>query len=265
MWIQRALQKAPDERFVSVEEFRWALADAQSMASLNEWTGRSDTTRGAHPPRHGTPRWAQNAIAAMLVLAAAGIAWRSWGGTGVGAPSGESAYVDSVAVMPFQNLTGDPANDHLGVGLADEITEMLAQVPEVKVISRHSVDILGAAVGSIPQLLEELGARHLIQGTVELEAGQIVVTVSHGDEETGDPDPASYEDTFADWFAAEARLAAAIARDFLEGIGVSPVGMTASEGGAGHEATLTGIYWLNQRTADGFPESHRVLRRGHRP
>ena len=253
--IQRALQKAPDARFVSVEEFRWALADAQSMASLKESTGRSDTTRGAHPPRYSTPRWARHAIAAMLVVAAAGIAWSSWAGTGVGAPSGETVFVDSVAVTPFENLTGDPANDHFGVGLADEVREMLKQVSEVKVIDRHSAETLREGVGSISQRLAELGARRLIHGSVELEGGEFVVRVWHDAEEDRDGGgELSYYAAEA-WFVAEARLAEEITRDFLAGIGVSPAGMTVSGVGVGREASMIAEHWLNQRTAEGVRQA----------
>jgi tetratricopeptide (TPR) repeat protein len=88
--IQRALQKAPEERFVSVEEFRGALADAHAMASLKESITRSDTISGARPPWYKVPRWARQAIAGMLVVASAGIAWSTWARSGVGATSGET-------------------------------------------------------------------------------------------------------------------------------------------------------------------------------
>ena len=72
--IQRALQKTPEERFISVDEFRGALSDAQKMASLRESMTRSDTVRAAHAPWRNAPRWPWHAIASLLVVAAAGAA-----------------------------------------------------------------------------------------------------------------------------------------------------------------------------------------------
>ena len=249
--IRRTMQKSPDERFGSVEEFGLALADAGSMAALNESAGRSRTTGRMPFPNQATPRWAQHAIGAMLVVAAVGVAWRAWGGQGTPPLLGEGVHVDSVAVMPFTNLTGDPGNDRLGVGLAAEITDMLAQVPEVKVISRHSVEGLETGVASVPQQLVELGVRHLIRGSIEQTGTRIVISVWHGEEDDGDAKPVLYEDDAVDWFASEARLALSITRDLLEDMGVSAATITASEGGAGREATLIGTHWLNRRTADG--------------
>jgi len=88
--IQRALQKAPEERFASVEEFRAALSDARNMASLKESVTQSGTRGAADPPWYTVPRWARHGIAAMLVVATAGLAWSAWAGRGVGATSGET-------------------------------------------------------------------------------------------------------------------------------------------------------------------------------
>ena len=250
--VHRTLQKAPDDRFDSMEEFRRALGDAEKMASA-AGSGRSSSshTRWGWDPAH--PRWGQSGIAAFLVVVAAVFAWRAWGGAGLGLVP-PYLYADSVAVVPFENLTGDSENDRLGLGLADEIIHMLAQT-EIKVIGLHSVETLDVGVDSVPQLLDDLGVRHLLEGSVDLDDGQVVVTTWHGDIEDEGLEKSDYHGSVVDWYTEEARVAEQIVDDFLTQIGVSPAGISASEGGLGREPTMLGNHWLAERTEEGIQQA----------
>ena len=251
--VQRALQKAPEDRFDSMEEFGLALADAASMASA---AGGFGTTSSTHPQLgwgQATTRWARGVITAFLVVAAAGVAWQAWGGGGVRLAGGPGVYTDSVAVMPFENLTGDPEID--GHGLADAITGLLTQVEEIKVVAHYSAETLGAGGSSILQLIDDLGVRHLLQGSIELENDRVIVTTWHGEEDPDARETRTYSGAGGDWFASEARIANEIVEDFLAEIDVSADGILGSLRGVGSEATLLGDHWLDTRTAEGVREA----------
>jgi adenylate cyclase len=112
-------------------------------------------TAAAPRRRRWTPRRAIAASIAALVLHAIGAAafWRLHplyqAPTAAGAPAAPPALPDrpSIAVLPFTNLSGDPAQDYLADGLTDNLVDALAQNPGLFVIARNAtLDYLGKAV-----------------------------------------------------------------------------------------------------------------------
>lgn len=253
--VQRALQKAPEDRFQSIEEFGFALADAAHMASAEAASGRFSSSHALQGWGPAAPRWAQTTIAVLLVVAAAGVAWRAWGGTGLAPAAGLYTYVDSVAVMPFANLTGDPEYDRLTAGLADEISHLLAQVSELKVTSSYSVGSLEPGVDRGEGIMAELGVRHLLEGSLDVESDQVRVQTWHGDEEDLDLGISDYSGSVTNWFPAESRIAREIVEDLLTTMGISTEGILGSGGGVGRRSRIFGDRWLATRTADGVREA----------
>ncbi len=69
-------------------------------------------------------------VIALGVLIVAGLAWLQYQSTVAVPPARPAlAYIDSVAVMPLDNLTGDPNYDHVGIGITEEIITHLARIP----------------------------------------------------------------------------------------------------------------------------------------
>jgi TolB-like protein len=121
---------------------------------------------------------------ALLVVAAIGLAYSAWSSRdpapAAAAPSA-SRYVDSIAVMPFTNRTGDPALEGLGQSIADEVNRHLAAVSEVKVIARYSVVSLWNSGLGFARLMDSLQVGHLIDGYYEMRGGELVVMVEEID------------------------------------------------------------------------------------
>ena len=83
-----------------------------------------------------------------------------------------------IAIMPFENLSPDPANAFFADGLHDEILATLAQrAPDLQVISRTTMMRYRAHPAPLPQIAAELNANHVIEGTVRREADQVRVTL----------------------------------------------------------------------------------------
>jgi len=134
--------------------------------------------------RRRLPRWAVAAgIAAFLILAggAAGV-WHLYpvhpAATVAGAPARTPALPDkpSIAILPFANLSGDPAQDYLADGLTDNLIDALAQNPGLFVIARNAtLDYRGKAVA--PQAVaKDLGVRYVLEGSVQKSGDHIRVT-----------------------------------------------------------------------------------------
>ncbi len=127
-------------------------------------------------PPSAAPQRALRWIAALLVLVVIGIGaiwWRIGRHnedqvSGSRAPGSQSSTVtrSSVGVMPFANLTGDPAKDYLGDGMAEELINALAQVPGLKVPARTSAFAYKGREVDIRRIAQDLGVATILEGSV---------------------------------------------------------------------------------------------------
>src|SRR5947208_2668010 len=79
----------------------------------------------------------------------------------------------SIAVLPFDNLSGDPQNAYFSEGVQDEILTRLAKIAELKVISRTSTQRFKSAPNDLRQIAQQLGVANILEGTVQ-KAGEKV-------------------------------------------------------------------------------------------
>jgi TolB-like protein/Tfp pilus assembly protein PilF len=79
----------------------------------------------------------------------------------------------SIAVLPFVNMSGDPANDYFSDGLAETTLDMLAQVRDLKVIARTSSFAFKGKPDDVRTIGRKLDAANLLEGSVQ-QAGQTV-------------------------------------------------------------------------------------------
>jgi len=98
--------------------------------------------------------------------------------TAAGPPAAPSSLPDkpSIAVLPFANLSGDPAQDYLADGLTDNLVDALAQNPGLFVIARNAtLNYRGKAVA--PQAAaKDLGVRYVLEGSVQKSGDRVRVT-----------------------------------------------------------------------------------------
>ena len=120
---------------------------------------------------------------------------------------------NSVAVLPFENLSVDPENAFFADGVHAEILTHLARLAGLKVISRTSVMTYERGVkGNLREIAKELGVAHLVQGSVQRAGDQVRVNVQLIKAQT---DFHLWADTFdrrlTDVFAIESEIAKRIA------------------------------------------------------
>ena len=167
-------------------------------------------------------------------------------------------YVDSIAVMPLENRTGDASLDHVGLGITEEIITYLARIPPLKVISRHSVQAISRQNLTYPQLGSLLKVRHIVEGSVTSKDGQIIVSLNHIN--AANNAMIWSEDltiTHNDPIDARADIAVAVMHRVVETIPGLPLPDTAdaTDLGPGQEAYLEGTRWLGQRTATALAQA----------
>ena len=112
---------------------------------------------------------------AALAVAAAG--WGGWRWLRGG------AAVDSVAVLPFANLSGDAAQAYFSDGIAEELRSALTRIVRLKVAARTSSELVRNA--DIPNAAVKLGVAHVVTGSVRRGAGTVRVTAQLVDGRSG--------------------------------------------------------------------------------
>jgi adenylate cyclase len=81
----------------------------------------------------------------------------------------------SIAVLPFDNLSGDPGQEHLADGLTEEIITTLSKVPDLFVISRNSTSTYKGKPVSVKQVAEEQGVRYVLEGSMQRSGDRVRV------------------------------------------------------------------------------------------
>ena len=82
----------------------------------------------------------------------------------------------SIAVLPFDNISGDPEQDYIADGLTENIITGLSQIPEMFVIARNSVFTYKGKPVKIKQVSEELGVKYVLEGSVQKTGDRLRVT-----------------------------------------------------------------------------------------
>src|SRR5260221_1173468 len=91
----------------------------------------------------------------------------------------------SIAVLPFQNMSGDPDQDYFADGMADEITTALSRFNVLFVIARNSRFTYKDKVVDIKQVGRELGVRYVLESSVRKAAGKVRIIGQLIDAATG--------------------------------------------------------------------------------
>jgi len=165
----------------------------------------------------------------------------------------------SIAVLPFDNLSGDPQNAYFSEGVQDEILTRLAKIAELKVISRTSTQRFKSAPNDLRQIAQQLGVANILEGSVQKANDQVRVNVQLINALT---DAHLWADTYdrklTDIFAVETEIAKTVA-DVLQAkltgseqhvIAARPTANTEA-----HQLYLKGRFFWNKRTGNDLKKS----------
>lgn len=158
--VQRALQKNPAERYQSMNQM------VTDLRRLTRESGETSALSVAHLNRRSI-LIAGGAAISIPIAALTVYKWR------IQAP----AKPQSIAVLPLENLSGDPAQEFFSDGMTDELINELAHVSALHVISRTSVmRYKGGARKGLAEIARELKVDAIVEGTVTRTAGKVRIT-----------------------------------------------------------------------------------------
>ena len=197
-------------------------------------------------------------VLAFALLGFVGTGWVLFGGgLGGGSDTADAPTIEqSVAVLPFVNMSGDPDNEYFSDGITEELLNALAQIPDLRVPGRTSSFAFKGQNLRNQQIADTLGVAHILEGSVR-RSGETVVITARLVEAQNDTQlwSETFERELTDIFAIQREIAAAIADQLkvtLSG------GVEASLAGQGtqnpeaHEAYLRGRHLWNQRTRESI-------------
>ena len=104
-----------------------------------------------------------------------------------GLPSGPPPLPDkpSLAVMPFQNMSGDPEQEYFADGMVEEIITALSRITWLFVIARNSSFTYKGQAVDVKQVGRELGVRYVLEGAVRKAGGRVRISAQLIDATTG--------------------------------------------------------------------------------
>jgi TolB-like protein/Flp pilus assembly protein TadD len=164
--------------------------------------------------------------------------------------------IQSLAVLPLDNLSGDASQNYFADGMTDELITDLAQISALRVISRTSVMVYKGAHKPLPQIARELNVDAVVEGTVLRSGDQVRITAQLIEASTDKHLwSQGYEGELRDTLALQDRVAQAIADEIR--INLTPQERAALKSTVvvnpeAYESYLKGRYFWNKRTADSL-------------
>src|SRR5215469_10871618 len=225
------------------------------------------TPSGIEKTPDGTGALGARNVRYAWLLAAAGFAvaalaigsywlWHPWRNASTTAESPTAAISaireKSIAVLPFENLSGDPDNAYFADGIQEEILTSLAKIADLKVISRTSTQRYQSKPDNISEIARQLGVAHILEGSVQKSGNAVRVNVQLIKAAN---DSHLWADTFdrnlTDIFSVESEVAKAVAdqlRAKLTGEEEQIITAKPTDNTEAHDAYLRGLAYSLKAT-----------------
>jgi TolB-like protein/DNA-binding winged helix-turn-helix (wHTH) protein/Tfp pilus assembly protein PilF len=156
------------------------------------------------------------------------------------------AAIGSIAVLPLQNLSGDPAQEYFADGMTDELITELARIPNLRVVSRTSVMANKGARRSLPEIARQLDVDAIVEGSIVRSGGRIRITAQLIDARSDRHLWAqSFEGSASDVLSLQDSVAQQIATQ--ASFVLAPPSPRGHVNPAAHDAYLRGRYFFNKQ------------------
>ncbi len=232
--VEKALAKDPADRFQTPSAFAEALTTETVVARVRR--------------RRRWPRRTVAVAAGVVLMAAAGW-WTSRAFTGGG--------IESLAVLPFYNVSGDPEQEYLVAGMHEALIGELAQIGALRVISRTSAMRYQNSDKTVPEIARELNVDAVVEASVTTAGTSVSIEVQLIDALPEERHLWSqvYDRNMDDVFVMYSDVARAIARQI--NVELTPEEETRLTGARRvnretYEAYLKGMFYLHKSTLEDF-------------
>jgi adenylate cyclase len=167
----------------------------------------------------------------------------------------------SIAVLPFVNISDDPANIYFSEGLSEELLNMLAAIPELKVTARTSSFSFKEKDLDVPAIGRSLNVANVLEGSVRKSGDRLRITAQLINVENGfHLWSETYDRDMDDIFAVQDEIAKAV----VDALRISILGDTPRARETDPDAFsayLYGLHFYQQRTNEGYEKAVKYVQR----
>lgn len=254
-WINSALAFFLILGFPLAIFFAWAFEMTPEGLKLEKEVDREKSIT----PQTG--RKLDRTIIALLVVALAYFIWESQQAPAPGDRVEPVAGQPSIAVLPFENMSSDAEQEYFSDGLTEELLNLLAKIPELKVTSRSSAFYFKGKDVRIADVGRELGVDHILEGSVRKSGQKIRITAqliavdtdAHLWSETWDRD-------LDDVFAIQDEIAAKVVEELRVQL-LRELPHAVATDGESYSLFLQARHTINQRTHESLLRGEELIDR----
>ena len=233
--VRKCLAKDPAARWQTASEIR------DQMTSMARQPATSIKRADAQP---GRARWLIAGAALMIALAAGAYRYQS------------RQPIDTLAVLPFVNASGNDEADYLSDGLTDNLISSLSQMPGLKVMSHNAVARYKGKESDARDVAKQLGVRAVLTGRIVQRGNQLQVRAELVDaRDNSELWGEQYDRKLADLLTVQQDIAARISQKLrlrLRGEDQKRLAKPSTENAEAYRLYLKGSFFANQFTKDGL-------------
>jgi serine/threonine protein kinase/tetratricopeptide (TPR) repeat protein len=255
--IDKCLNKDPGQRYQSAGEVRAALETAGTASRTQKFLTMATPSPGI---------WTWKNVILLCAVAALAVGLGYW----MQARKNPKLLavpgaVQSIAVLPLDNLSGDPSQEYFADGMTDALITELSQIKKLRVISRTTVMQYKHTQKPLHQIAQELRVDAIVEGSVVRAGDRVRISAKLMQTNIeGSLWADSFERQYADVLALQSDVATAIARGIQVELSSSEqmeLARNRSVVPEAYEFYLKGRYELAKRTQEGFLAAEEYFKR----
>lgn len=168
-------------------------------------------------------------------------------------------FEQSIAVLPFVNLSNDPEREYFSDGISEELLGVMMRIPNIRVISRTSSFSFKGKLLKLTDIARELNVAHILDGSVRIFGDRVRITAQLVDARSDTQLWAeTFDRKFGDIFAIQDEIAAAVV-DQLEIQLVGPRPRVPETSPEAYALYLQGLYLAHQLTIETLQKSNEYM------
>jgi len=248
--IAKAMDKDRNLRYQSAAEMRTDLQRLKRDTSMPSRTSIPTAVTGTPEAGAASRKWIAVAVLIAVLLAAAIVFYKRQ------TPQTIASAKTGIAVLPFTNMSTDKDQEYFSDGLAEELIDVLAKNPKLRVISRTSAFSFKGKEVDVKTIAQKLNVTHVLEGSVRKAGNQLRVSAQLVEAST-DTNlwSQTYDRQLENIFAVQDDIARSVADALKVALEGGKVLKKEQVNPEAYNAYLQGRYFFDRRSKDDLDKA----------